>query len=169
MPGLREAQLRHASYYQAALSQASQLYLQGGESVLRGLALFDLERNNIEIGQAIVSRFVTTDPRAAQLASDYSDVGAYALFLRLHPREQIRWHEAALVAARQLKLHDAEGRHLGNLAIAHRNLGNLDKTIELYEQRLRLAREIGDRRGEGNALGGLGNVALNRGDLRRAV
>ncbi|MGB3517256.1 MAG: tetratricopeptide repeat protein, partial [Elainellaceae cyanobacterium] len=44
---------------------------------------------------------------------------------------------------------------LGN---AHHALSQYAKAIEYYEQNLAIAREIGDRRGEGNALGGLGNA-----------
>jgi predicted ATPase len=43
---------RHATHYGTVLSAADNLYLNGGDSVMRGLALFDLERANIEAGQA---------------------------------------------------------------------------------------------------------------------
>jgi tetratricopeptide (TPR) repeat protein len=39
----------------------------------------------------------------------------------------------------------------------------------LYEQYLAIAREIGDRRGEGNALGNLGNAYADLGETRRAI
>ncbi len=51
MPYLREAQLRHAQYYLAALIVAERLYHQGSESVNRSLALFDADWANIEVGQ----------------------------------------------------------------------------------------------------------------------
>jgi tetratricopeptide (TPR) repeat protein len=41
--------------------------------------------------------------------------------------------------------------------------------IEYYEQHLVVAREIGDRRGEGNALGNLGNAHAALGDARKAI
>ena len=41
--------------------------------------------------------------------------------------------------------------------------------IESLEQSLAIARGSGDRRGEANALGGLGNWYQNAGELRRAV
>jgi len=52
--------------------------------------------------------------------------------------------------------------------VAYADLGDVDnvhKAIELYEQRLVIAREIGDRRGEGNALGNLGNAYAALGDV----
>jgi tetratricopeptide (TPR) repeat protein len=39
-----------------------------------------------------------------------------------------------------------------------RRLGETRRAIQFYEQQLAIVREIGDRRGEGNALGNLGNL-----------
>ncbi len=41
---------------------------------------------------------------------------------------------------------------MGNLGNAYADLGEPRRAIEYYEQHLAIAREIGDRRGEGNAL-----------------
>ena len=43
------------------------------------------------------------------------------------------------------------------------------KAIELYEQQLVIAREIGNRRGEGNALGSLGLAHEELGHARKAI
>ena len=48
-------------------------------------------------------------------------------------------------------------------------MGETRRAIEFYEQTLVIVREIGDRRGEGNALGNLGNAYANLGETRRAV
>ena len=50
----------------------------------------------------------------------------------------------------------AEGQDLGNLGIAYKNLGELEKAIKYYQQQLVITKEIGDRRGQGNALANLG-------------
>ena len=42
------------------------------------------------------------------------------------------------------------------------------RAIESYEQALAIAREIGDRRGEGNRLANLGLLVKGQGDLARA-
>jgi len=55
---------------------------------------------------------------------------------------------------------------MGNAYVA---LGDARKAIEFHEQYLLIAREIGDRRGEGNALGSLGNAYANLGDARKAI
>ena len=41
MADIQTARQRHAAYYQTVLATADDLYLQGGDGVLRGLALFD--------------------------------------------------------------------------------------------------------------------------------
>ena len=54
------------------------------------------------------------------------------------------------------------GQLLGTLGLAYADLGQAERAIGFYEQRLAIAREIGDRRGEGNALGNLGNAYTPR-------
>ena len=181
-PDCAAAGHRHAAHYASVLRAAKELYKQGGESITRGLALFDLEWPNIQAGQAWsaahsaspLSETATEGrteggPTAAQLCSDYPDAGLYCLNLRLHPREWIRWLEAALAAARRAKNRQAEGVHLGNLGNAYADLGEPRRAIEFYEQRLVIARGIGGRQGEGNALGNLGIAYADLGDTRRAI
>ncbi|MBA3240658.1 MAG: tetratricopeptide repeat protein [Acidobacteria bacterium] len=163
------AGLLHAAYYLQILSTADDLFLKGGEAIAGGLSLFDNERANIEAGQEWAATRFADDEQAARLCNRYPGVGVYVLSLRQHPRDFIRWHEAALLAARQLKDHAAEGRHLGNLGLAYADLGETRRAIEFFEQHRDIAREIGDRRGEGNALGNLGSAYANLGETERAV
>ncbi|MSP13381.1 MAG: tetratricopeptide repeat protein [Chloroflexi bacterium] len=163
------ARLRHAAHYEAVAYTTKELYLQGGAALLQGLALFDREWANIQAGQAWAAAHTATDPAAAALCNTYPDAGTYCLLLRLHPRQQIAWREAALAAARQLKHRGAEGAHLGNLGLAFADLGEYRRAIEFYEQALVIDREIGDRRGEGAALGNLGNAYADLGETRRAI
>jgi tetratricopeptide (TPR) repeat protein len=48
-------------------------------------------------------------------------------------------------------------------------LGETRRAIAFYEQALAIAREIGDKRGEGNRLGNLGNAYSALGETRRAI
>jgi tetratricopeptide (TPR) repeat protein len=163
-----EARLKHAAYYKDVLSAADDLYMEGGEKILTGLRLFDLEWDNIRTGQAWATNGEDSQELTA-LCAAYPDAGIYVLTLRLYPGVQIKWLAAALSAARQSGDRRGEGRALGNLGIAYRNLGDARKAIEFYEQRLVIAREIGDRRGEGRALGNLGNAYYSLGDARKAI
>jgi len=58
---------------------------------------------------------------------------------------------------------------LGNLGNASDALGDPRRAIADYEQALAIAREIGDRRGEGNHLGNLGNAYYRLGYPSQAI
>ena len=164
-----QARRCHAAHYLDVAERARDTYLEGGKGVLAGLRLFDQERVHIEAGQAWAAGHAAEDDEAAVLAQDYPLRAASVLDLRLHPRERIRWLEASAEAARKLGNQDREGLALGNLGVAHRQLGELRRAIEYYEQQLKITRETGDRRGEGAALGNLGGAYLHLGELRRAI
>ncbi len=161
---------RHATHYKVVLSAADALYLQGGEELIRGLALFDLEWGNIKEGYAWVStQGVEADEDMTQLGITYADAGVFILDLRLHSRERIRWLEIALAAATRLKNRACEGTTLGNLGNAYGDLGEIRHAIQCFEQALLITREIGDRKGEGAALGNLGNASAILGETQRAI
>ncbi|MFL6286219.1 MAG: tetratricopeptide repeat protein [Pyrinomonadaceae bacterium] len=161
--------MRHAAHYLTVLGECDELYLKGGDVIKSGLALFDVERRNIEAGQEWARRHSSADETVARLCNQYPAAGAYMLSLRQHPRESISWLETALAAARQLKDRTSEERHLGNLGNAYRNLGKARQAIELFEQVLLIAREIGDRRSEGGTLGNLGSSYAALGETHRAI
>jgi hypothetical protein len=95
---LREpAILRHAEHYRDVLSRANEIYKQGKDGVLKGLALFDLERTNILAGQSWADNNLDGNSSAAiDLCKSYPDAGVYVLDLRHSPREKIPWLETAL-------------------------------------------------------------------------
>ncbi|OQA94056.1 MAG: photosystem I assembly protein Ycf3 [Chloroflexi bacterium ADurb.Bin222] len=170
------AAYRHAEHYEQVLRAARDTYLQGDKGILAGLTLYDREAHNIHAGFAWASSPPAASPPPGEteegrtaLCSAYPDAGAYILTLRLHPRERIRWLEAALRAARALGCRSAEGVHLGNLGLAYADLGDARRAIEFHEQALVIVREIGDRRGEGADLSNLGLAYADLGDARRAI
>ena len=61
------------------------------------------------------------------------------------------------------------GAVLGTIGAAYAALGETRKAIGFYEQHLVIAREIGDRQGEGNALGNLGSAYAAVGEVRKAI
>jgi tetratricopeptide (TPR) repeat protein len=159
----------HAKHYGSVLGTADDLYLKGGDSLMRGLALFDIEWGNAQAGQGWAEAHSAGEDEAARLCSGYPNWGTYILDLRQHPREQIRWIEAAVAAARQLKDRAAEGRHLGGLGYAYDSVGDYRHAIEYYEAALRIIREIGDRGSEGAALGNLGIAYGKLDETRRSI
>lgn len=166
---LAEAEARHAQHYCTVLADADKLYLEGHKAVMRGLAVADLEWDNILAGHGWAVAHAQDNDNAADLCNRYPDAGVYVLALRLHPRQHIVWREAALQAARRLNLRQAEGVHLGNLGSAYLHLGDARRAIEYYEQALVIAHKIGDRRGVAADLNNLGNAYAHLGDPRRAI
>lgn len=72
------AGLRHAVYYKDVLFAANKLYEEGGAALASGLALFDLEWNNIQAGHAwVVGQDIEANEEVAQLSMDYPLMGAY--------------------------------------------------------------------------------------------
>jgi tetratricopeptide (TPR) repeat protein len=57
----------------------------------------------------------------------------------------------------------------GDLGLTYQQLGFVKKAIEYHEQALKISREIGDRRGEGNRLGNLGSAYYSLGEPRKAI
>ena len=57
----------------------------------------------------------------------------------------------------------------GDLGLTYQQLGYVRKAIEYYEKALKISREIGDRRGEGNNFGNLGNAYSHLGKPRKAI
>ena len=56
-----------------------------------------------------------------------------------------------------------------NLGNANINLGNFKKAIEYHNLHLKIAKEVGDKHGEGNAYGNLGNAYDSLGDFKKAI
>jgi tetratricopeptide (TPR) repeat protein len=180
-PGPDEAHRRHAQYYLDVLRAADALYLRGGASVERGVALFDQEWDNIQAGQAWAAARTEQDCEAARLCNAYPDAGAYCLALRRHPRERIAWLEAAVVAAQTLKDQRGEGAHVGGLGLAYADMGQARRAIKQYQQALVIAREIcaastpgspewtAARRNEGVWLCNLGIAYADLGQAKQAI
>jgi tetratricopeptide (TPR) repeat protein len=80
----------------------------------------------------------------------------------VHPQALRRTHSDKLGADRRGAADDSGRRHTPTPTWARR-------AIEFYDQHLEIARAIGDRCGEGNALGNLGVASAALGEPRRAV
>src|SRR5215207_7081614 len=128
-PTQEEAHRRHAEYYYylSALRSANSLYEKGHANVGPGLRLFDLEWENIRMGQAWAVAIQSRDPTLSDLCIAYPVAGGYVLNLRQHPKELIHWLETALSAARQIGDRGGEGTTLGNLGNGYAALGDIRK------------------------------------------
>jgi tetratricopeptide (TPR) repeat protein len=162
------ARHRHAAHYQSVLHEADALYEQGGQFLKQGLDLVDLEWQNIQAGQVWAATHLETDRLACELCNSFPDAGRYVLDLRQHPRERIRWSEAALAASRKMQRRKAAGKHLIALGDSYADLSEVQHAIDCYEQAIEIARQMQDRRGEADALVGQGTAYYLGGGLARA-
>ena len=135
------ARVAHAEYFIGIGERTGELYLQGHDSVLQGLALFDQERAQLEAAFA----FLADAPRHAARLLNLVNGVVYTGALRLAPPQRIRWLEAQADAARRLGHKGQEGAALCHLGLAYANLSEPRQAIEYSEQALVIAREIGDR------------------------
>ena len=163
------ARQRLARHYLVICRSAKALYNEGGEDLLKGLALFDRNWPHIRAWQAWAASHVMEDQEAAHLCNDYPDAASDLLLLRLHPREWSAWLEAGLRAARHLGDRLGEANHLGSLSLAYRKQRQLDRAEAQCRQALDIARDMKDRRNEGKHLNSLGNIYLERGELAEAI
>jgi tetratricopeptide (TPR) repeat protein len=74
----------------------------------------------------------------------------------------------AVELARQMGDRDAEGRHLGNLALIEYRSGAVDAALDCFQAALAIAREQGDRFTEGGLLGNIGGVLRDLGQYEAA-
>lgn len=162
------ARHHHAAHYQSVLHEADALYEQGGQFLKQGLDLVDLEWHNIQAGQVWAASHLETNRLACELCNSFPDAGRYVLDLRQHPRERIRWSEAALAASHKMQRRKAEGKHLIALGDSYADLSEVHHAIDCYDQALEIAREMQDRRGEADALIGQGTAYYLGGGLARA-
>jgi tetratricopeptide (TPR) repeat protein len=77
--------------------------------------------------------------------------------------------EAALEAARRLKLPSAESAHLSDLGLAYTDLGEMTQAVQCFEQCLKILLALGDRQGESNALINIGNIYFGLEETRCSI
>jgi tetratricopeptide (TPR) repeat protein len=160
--------LRTAAHYLEVLRTAATLCAQEVEDVRAGLALLDLEWDNVLDSQAWVAQVMDHSRHAGQLCSAYADVGSRCLERRTPDQTRIRWLYDALRAAREWIKPQAEIEHLGRLAAIYQCQGKVEQAIAYYGQSLGVAVQINDRPAQSELLGSLGSLYSLQGENERA-
>jgi tetratricopeptide (TPR) repeat protein len=169
------AQMRHAKYFLGVLLTAIQLYLEGGEAILNGLSVFDVEWKNIQAGQSWAVEKSGDNNTAAWLCAAYASAGELNA-LRRPLRETIDLVEAGLAAARRFEDRMSEVGHLNSLGYLYKESGDLfgdredfRRAAEYLQQGLDILREIGSREDEAILLDTLGYTYTSLGEPQRAL
>lgn len=158
-------QWRYAVYYAGVATMAEALYQKGGDSILKGLELFDRERIHIDAGWRWA-----IERGDDQLLLTYAGVIQNIGFLRYDARlEIIPLATAALETARRLHRRTDEATAFNTLGSAYSALDEPQQALNYYSQSLDVCRATRNRQGQGVALGNLGSVYRDLGDLQRAI
>ena len=139
-------------HYQQALEIAREIGDRRGE----GNCLGNLGNAYADLGQ--VEQAIQHYQQALEIAREIGDrrgEGHDLGNLGIAYRTWARWSRPSSTTSRRWRSPGrsatgaAKGPGLGNLGNAYRNLGQVEQAIQHYQQALEIAREIGDRRGEG--------------------
>jgi hypothetical protein len=133
MPNLREAQLRHATYFGKAVVESNKLYQKGGEDQLAGLVMFDREQQDIEVGWQWAAKNAGS-VEADSLLLDYGIAGILVIGSRYEPKSLIKKHQITLSAARRLGRPRDEATTLANLGNVYIGIGEARKALPYFQQ-----------------------------------
>jgi tetratricopeptide (TPR) repeat protein len=160
---------RHAQFYSSIVRDADKRYGEGGEGVLSGLNLFDLERLNIDTAWSWI-RGQAGRKDGDVLHLQYCESTVYIGNLRYDKRkERIPQLEEALEAASRVGNKEQFCRVTTTLGLAYVDLGEDIKATKYYFESLQLAQEAGYEWQEARALGVLGMTMIALGCLDDAA
>ena len=166
-----KAHLDHARIYEKELRQANELYSKGGKEGKEALERISSDENWREIltAQKWLAQNYTKSREAAKLCTNYPFVGELLVYLRLPPRERLKWGEAGAAAARRIKDRDREAAHRHKLGMAYIDLGQFKKAIPHLKRAAVLNRLNRRPAYEGSDFGGLGLAYAGLEDHRKAI
>ena len=163
------AQERHSEHYVCVLAGAGELYLQGGQDLLDGLAIIRLEWPNIEAGQAWSAHHAHDNRLAAKLCGAYPNVASLCLATLQPLLARIQWLEQGVAAARRIGDLRREAGNLSILGHAYAIQGQPDRTLACAQTALGIAEQLGDSSIKMYALGVLSLAYGRLGQLDKAI
>jgi tetratricopeptide (TPR) repeat protein len=146
--------------------------LELGVKLGAALAKYWYTRGALADGISRLGRLLSANPpESGASAADLARVldGAALMALYAGRAEEARqWQQRGLEIARTAALRDVEGSILNNMGTLAKELGDLPRAAELYEQARLVRREVGDRVGEAGSINNLGITAKARGQTELA-
>ncbi len=168
-PEKAEAGSMHAAYYLEVVKTIYAQYGEAGDGSIKALALFDLERENIDAGFEWSAAHSTSIPDAASVCSAYARYASQILQLRKSTKERIRWFTLALEAAILVGDKEAQLVHMIGLGGAYRKIGQKDKAFAIYTNARDIAAAAGLVRLKAEILSSLGVEHRDRGEIPQAM
>jgi tetratricopeptide (TPR) repeat protein len=104
-----------------------------------------------------------------EMASSFGYASFEGFLVRGFHRRSLSVLHRARRAAQSASDQRATAAHLTRLGLVYREMGEVSKAIDYYEQALATYRQLDDRQGEADSLGNLGLVCYSTGDLSRAI
>jgi tetratricopeptide (TPR) repeat protein len=147
---LYQTRTLHSAHYGALVKKLDTVTLQN-------LAVFDVERTNIEAGFDWVEKNLTKDQQFAELCTHYTGYASDLLFQRISFEEMERWQQAGLFAYRKLGNRIGEAYSESNLARISSYKGQHFKAIGGFKRALSKVEGVVPAF-EGEWLGNLANV-----------
>lgn len=166
---LHAACLRHARHFTKVLENACDVYRQGHEKTLEGLALLDREMVNIRGAMEWAMRRAEHDRDALRVTCDLPLDKLQFIKLRLEADELISWQQAGLAAAQKLRLGLKEWAFLGCLAECFRDNGDYAKGSECAELSLKKARKLKNSIFEAISNRVIASILTDKGDAKSAI
>jgi hypothetical protein len=166
---LHAACLRQARHFTKVLNNAHDVYKQGHEKTLKGLALLDREIVNIRGAMEWAMRRAEHDRDALRVTCDLPLDKVQFIKLRLEIDELTSWLYAGLAAARKLCLEWEEWRSLCQFAENFREDGDYAKGLEYAKQSLKKARKLKDPVDEAISNRIIASILNLKGDVKSAI
>lgn len=166
----QDVRIRFARHYLDVLREAVSLYAQGEQVSRSGLELFDLEWENIKLGQEWSAEDDEhDDDTMSDLCIAYANVGSSILGMRQNPEIKIKWLEAGLSCARKIHDRAAEKDFTDDLGKVYNQLGKADQAAKYHGQCWAVARNLQDRSRERTALCGIGRAYFSLGKFTQGA
>lgn len=136
--------MRTAQAAQEILYDIDTRYGEGGDTGLEALAMFDLDREQIEKGHQLILGIIEQDFEAAELGYAYPISGHQILEMRLEGREYLRWWMMAFQIARSIQHLQFQNVALVMLARVYARMGEVINALHCCEISIMLSQELGD-------------------------
>ncbi len=167
-----EYQKRYADHFRSLSINIKELYLEGNESTLTALYIFDAVWKDIEAALKWADTNYKDDLSIASLYSALIGNLVELFNLRLPLSERIELYLSGINAAILANDKQSEGAHRGNLGQAYIELRDFLKAKRSIEESLTTFKEIGGTEGEeGKALnyGGLGTIHYQWNNINASI